>query len=357
MTEDFMKNRKKLVIACLCALTASAVFFTGCSGSDASNAARISTSTAHQVDAVVKKLDTVSDKSFKFPTAFGNNFFTDGDQNKNQDAFFTGSYTPGPEYRRRINGNRTGRYVAEHFTLEELNQDNKNRTAYLDKFDDLYVLCADISAINTKIKNRTEEIIRKNAENKIMAQNLKKTKASAETFSNISRKNEEINYELQKLNKDRNKLARQTRLLPDSGDNINVDALTVKYSSIMEKLNKRLESLEALDKSISDINNSMKNTTAATQNQQYNATQNQPYSATQDPQYYSTQNRQQNNMGYPITSPQNGGTDNFYRPVNPIHNLTEAEKQQIRQFQEQREKIMRQFREQHSQRPEQRITA
>ena len=161
-----MRNRRKWILAALCVITAAAMITTatvlmaGCNKSNAASAARTANVTTKRADSVMKHIDTVDNKSFRFPRAFGDEFFvcTEGDcVTVSGHETARDKSTHGDEIRkpnreqRRIGEYRRSRYKQKHFDMGRLNQNNEQRIAYLNRLDDLYLLCADISAANALV--------------------------------------------------------------------------------------------------------------------------------------------------------------------------------------------------------------
>jgi hypothetical protein len=143
-------------------------------------------------------LENVNIADFKFPAAFGSDFFLadsasgkfDGKINycadgncattvnaHNYQYIRTSDIKMKKEGRkgkakRAISGDREG-YKSRHFEMSKINDANPVRAAYYEKLDDLYIICADIAAANEKSKQVTTNIKSESAELKSLAKELK----------------------------------------------------------------------------------------------------------------------------------------------------------------------------------------
>jgi len=227
------RNRKKWALAALTLLTAAVLIAAGvtlsaCSNSNAASAIRSSDNTAKRVASVVKVMDKVETTHFKFPSVFGDEFEA----------------------------------LASPVSAD-LNRPQKY-SDYISRMDNLYGTCAEISAINEQIKQRITEIKQENSETKRLAQQLKISKAGKANYAAIERQNADTRRELGRLYKHRGKLAKSTKRLPDTGNNINVDAMTARYSALKDKLEERLNLLTAVKERIQDVNSTMYTVTQTT---------------------------------------------------------------------------------------------
>jgi len=222
------RNRKKWALAALTLVTAATLIAAGvtlgaCSGSSAARAAKASDNTASRVGSVIKLLDTVDTAQFKFPAAFGEEF---------------------ESLASPVNANTS------------LNRPKKYN-AYINSMDNLYGTCAEISAMNAQIKQCITEIEHANNETKKLAGQLKNSNTAAANCAAIERQNADTRRDLGRLYKDRGKLVKSTKKIPDTGNNINVDVMTERYSELKNKLEQRLDLLTAVKERIQDVNSTM----------------------------------------------------------------------------------------------------
>ena len=248
-------NKKTLVLAGVAVCTSLALMFSGCTkATNAATAAKMSVGTAQRAENVVAKLDTVEISDFKFPTAFGNDFFANESSSSNgivNTSMNFSSDLNSPQTKnsaRRIVNNNPNRYKSKHFDSEKLNNNNTARNAYLDKMDDLYVLCADIAAANNAVGKLSTEIKRESTRMKQTAVEFKddKTNRTKEGYKKLNELNDKVNGDLNRLANDRYNVKRRVKSLPKSGNDINVEAMTKRYAVVMNRLDTRLELLSSL---------------------------------------------------------------------------------------------------------------
>ena len=209
---------RKFLVFGLCVMVA--VLMVGCSVSSAAGASRAANATAKRADAVVGRLESVNQEEFNFPTAFGtDNFFVGGGVHA--------GYEPG------------------HFCLSELNFDNPARVEFMNKLDDLYILCADITAANNAQARLIESVKHETAQMRILASELATMKFKHD-WSEFNKVNKDVDETLRLLNKDRNAVAKKLKILPRSSVNINPEAMFTRYSVVMDRLDNRVEMLEDL---------------------------------------------------------------------------------------------------------------
>lgn len=271
-----IKNKKKWVLAGLAVMTASALMLGACGSANATSTARSAERTAREVDMVVASVKPIDEKSFNFPAMFGNDFFIKensasvmpvstgillaGDENTSKDGNTIEPDADSVKKSRAINKSRKNGYKSRHFNINKINTENEVRNSYYDKLDDLYVLCADISAANEKINTRLTEIKTENNEMKRLSKELKKSKKAKGDFRSIQGKTAQTNSDLKRLYKDRKGINKQVKSLPRSTDSLNVENMTVRYNAIMNKLDSRLQMLDSIKNEMAEINSFMSST-------------------------------------------------------------------------------------------------
>ncbi|MCL2755995.1 MAG: hypothetical protein FWE45_02990 [Firmicutes bacterium] len=279
--------KKKAIFGGIVIGTCCVLLLSGCNANSADAAARMSDKTANRADTIIKKIDTYEDTHYRFPSAFGNEFFvTDHDYKddfrfKSETSYEikdnTSSYQKDAAKSRGIkmfrptskkinkktpatvnaNTNEINqRYQARHFEHTKLNQNNQKKQAYMNRLDDLYMLCADISAANTK-QNQLISQIRE--ESNMLRQNAsglygKKTKAD---WSEFNKAHDDTNKAMTKLYRDRNSVGKRIRMLPKKSDNVHPEKLTTRYQYVMSKLDCRIDKLEQTKSGLERMNNSI----------------------------------------------------------------------------------------------------
>lgn len=243
------------IIAVALALTflASGIL-SGCNAKNSASAANAGKMSAKKVDMTIDKLDTFEDKDFKFPAAFGNDFFVDETKS-------AADCTPGTDCEpciRRINHKG---YRAKYLGNRQLNHDSAARSKFLDDFDDLYVLCADISAANAKCKAKIAEINKENKELKQLSKEMKKSKKKGEkTFAKFNFSYRELNESVTKLNRNRNHVKAEVKRSKRSGSALDVETLTMRNLMILNRVENRLSLLEDVHERLVKFNEAIRQT-------------------------------------------------------------------------------------------------
>lgn len=258
---------KKALTAVVAVSAAAAMIMTGCNASSARAASAQSENTAKRTDTVMKRMDTFSDKDFKFPQHFGHDFFIKEDKTKTGEVSGTQTETENrgennarvtmnPQTRasaRRMINENPNRYQAKHYKYADVNMDNEARVKLYERLDDLYLLCADLSAANKKQDQKKAEIREQANLLRKHSKELKGKKIKTDWGKfNTAQKN--TKKSLDELYKDRGKLSKRVRTIPKSGGNINVDAMTSRYSAIMNKMDARLNKLDKVHNDLYEMN-------------------------------------------------------------------------------------------------------
>ena len=242
-----------ILITIVCAI---ALVISGCHKSSANSAGTASLKTADQLEATVKRLESLSIQDFNFPATLGSDFFVDLNSAITTQTSNSRSIRNTTE--RAFGGSK---YRSRHFNIENLNRMAHTRNAFLDKLDDLYILCADISAANEKCKKAIEDIKIASTELKSNAKAIKKSDIdNKQTFTQFKDANSELDSAVKKLQSDRNNIKNRIKELPkNSKSSIDVDSLTMRYMMIMNKVETRLKLLEDTKEKIANLNNEAKN--------------------------------------------------------------------------------------------------
>ena len=262
-------NKKGLILAGVAICTSLAVFLGGCGrATDAAGAASVSVKAAQSAESVVAKLDTVAVADFKFPASVGNDFFVAGGVTNEAEngvkalvesvsgrAVDGGAKKRG-SVRRVTNSNK---YKSKHFDTSKLNENNTARNAYLDKVDDLYVLCADIVAANNAIAQTSADIKSESIRMKQTSVQLKAAKTDKKDMDlkKFNDQHARFGSNLNKLSSDKNNVKKRVKKLPKAGASLDVDAANKRYLAVMGRLETRLKLLDAVKTDMQLMNQSL----------------------------------------------------------------------------------------------------
>jgi len=281
--------KTKIALASVAVLTCGAMLFTGCGNANNANAAaRMSGKTAKRADNIVKKMDTYQDTHYKFPNSFGNDFFVKS-HDYNNDFYFRSETTAQKKYdgkqkktftsrtktkkhspnmvgafaRKNTNNKKAsnkapmsvnnGPYTARHFTSEQLNPNNTTKKAYLDRYNDLYMLCADISAANAKQHRLIQDIRNETTNLRHGAASMYGNRTKRD-FTEFNKAHEETQKAMTALYRDRSSVGKGIRMLPKRTDNASHESLCMRYQVIMNKLDSRIEKLERTKDGLARMN-------------------------------------------------------------------------------------------------------
>jgi hypothetical protein len=289
----------KKILASIGILVAAALILGGCAPANAKSAGAAAESTAGKAEAAVMKLETLTTEDFAFPAVLGTDFFVaDGantDEANADGASMDGTSTNGADINsadmltgdvrtsgtdnteapakfpegngtnfthsgyanaRRVQSGNTAKYKSRHFDVQTLNHAGAARTTFYDRLDDLYVLCADISAANEKCKEVAEEIKIESAQLRQLAAELKSGNQSGKgVFEQFNRLNAEMGDAVAALYKDRGAIQNKLRAIPkNQGSSIDVESETQRYLMIMNKVEARLAMLQNAHNKIKELN-------------------------------------------------------------------------------------------------------
>jgi len=223
---------KKLGLAVLGLVLASALIITGCSASSSASASRIAESSAKRSDSIVGKLEVIDDAQFNFPLGFGSNFFKSD-----------------------VNAG----FEPRHFDIDDLNLDNPERIAFMNQLDDLYKLCADIVAGNRVQAQIIRDIRQETSIMRCLSEELSTQKIKDFDWAEFNRARDDIDTAVSELRRDRNKIERKLRVLPRSTVNINPEAMSTRFMKVMDRIDARVEMLESLKFALFRMNLEMQN--------------------------------------------------------------------------------------------------
>ena len=210
-------NKKILVPVAV--LTTGALLLTGCGGNSTAAASRRASDAARKTDTIVKKLDTYTDAHYNFPQSFQGTGF----RMKNQDCF--GCPTP---------------------------------TNFQSRMDGMHGLCADISNANARKTSLVQEVRHEAQTARNLSHQLRGKRVRNADWNEFNRAHDNLKTNLRELSKQRGKMHRDVRMVPRGNKNINVDAMTNRYSTINNKLTARTTALENIRQDLNTMNSAMK---------------------------------------------------------------------------------------------------
>jgi|GEM_PF-4525717 len=214
-----MTNKRILAITAAVLIVGVIFAAAGCNPSSVNAVGASGINTANRISATVSKLESLTDKDFKFPAMLGEDYYL------NQDA--------------------AQQYMSHH-----------SKNAFYKKVDDLYALCADIKTANEQCNQLTAQIKKEAAELKNLSKELKKhqkqfKKQDFAEFNSI--KKELIKADAQ-LRGDRNRIKSRLKSVPDQSSDIKIEDSTMRYMMIMSKLDKRLGLLKSEQEKLVRLN-------------------------------------------------------------------------------------------------------
>ena len=236
-----------LVVAVSAAITASAFALSGCGEANASSAGRTVDMAAMRTNEIVESIENPSDKDFEFPRAFGNDF-SGARENR---ANFIDPFNSWRKDRRgenRIDPEKRRQHITRPKAYRE----------YIDKMDDLYLICADISERNAEIKAKRNTIKAEAAQSKTLSNEIKTKRLAsgidAEVYEDIEAQCADILTKAKRIQSERTRATDAIRDFPMRGDNLNVAAETERYTKILKALDRRLGALAELEVAIAKVN-------------------------------------------------------------------------------------------------------
>jgi len=230
-------KKKLCIIASALALTIFAGgVLAGCNPNTASGAANNGKITARKIEATVNRLEVMNDKDFKFPAVFGDEFFSEGTLPEENNC------PPGVKCKPPV---RRSRYVPKHVGNRRLNREGKTHSEFLDKLDDLFISCADISSANEKCNQKISAIREEVKQYQKNMGDLRKTKkAGKDTYARVNSNNKQLDESAKKLSRDRNRLRESSFGQKPNENSVDVEAMTMRNQKIMGKVENRLRLLE-----------------------------------------------------------------------------------------------------------------
>ena len=280
---------KKKLIGGFAVITCGVMLLTGCGeATSASAAARMSDKTANRADSVLSKLETFEDSHYNFPAAFGGDFFIkeNSDTQKfrqENPTFATRNF--GKERTAQVNATPTNpeevaskkpkrpklskrtkkeqstahdaRYSPKYFQRESLNLQNPARVSYMNSLDDLYSLCADVSAANAHKNKLVSEIRSSAATMRGLAQELRGAKHIRDNWAEFNKAQKEADKGLTELYRDRKNLQKSLKVLSNN-THIEPEGMSTRYNVVLNKLDSRVQKLEATKAGLCNMNNAMR---------------------------------------------------------------------------------------------------
>ena len=243
-----MKKVLCIIAAALCLTFLASGILSGCDANNSASAANAGKNTVKKIDNTMGALETMEDKDFGFPGVLGNDFFVE------DSAEPAGVDTETTSRRLSQRG-----YRAKHLGNRKLNPNGTARTKYLDKVDDLYVLCADISAANADCAQIAAAIRQEAKTLRALSDELKKSgKKGKLTFSKFNAGNRQLNESVTKLYRDRNRIKAAVKGAKTRGAALDVEASTMRGLMIMAKLENRLKLLRDTHEKLVLMNNEVR---------------------------------------------------------------------------------------------------
>jgi hypothetical protein len=242
-----MKKLICIIAASLILTILASGILSGCEANNAASAANAGKNTAKKLENTVAKLEVMNDSDFGFPAVFGNEFFTEEQE----------ILRPTAPVSRRVNQRN---YRAKHFGDRKLNQDGSARTKYLDQVDDLYVLCADISAANAQCNEKVAEIKEEIKKLEELSNEIKKSgKKGKYAFAKFNYNNKMLNESVTKLYRDRNRIRSAAKNNDKQrGNAFDVETATMHNLKIVDKLEVRLKLLDDTHEKLVAMNETMR---------------------------------------------------------------------------------------------------
>jgi len=243
--------KRKFLIGALCLTLCTTLLLSGCNNNANLQAANKSRTTASRAQTVVKRLDTYSNEKFNFPSALGENFFE------------TQKSTKSPKIVNATPPMQSKRYMPKFFTKSELNNSCPIRTQYLNRLDDLYALCADITMANEYKEELIEEIKFESERARSLGSEFKKnsqTKSKrkktnqVQNLDSLNQIRKETDISIRLLNRDKGHMTRPVKRLPKSDAPLCLDSLEKQYLEIMSHLESRITKLENVLNGLLDMN-------------------------------------------------------------------------------------------------------
>lgn len=242
------------------------VLSTGCGNANsAASAARLSDKTAKRCDYVLRKLDTFENSHFNFPAAFGGEFFVDGYEVKAPIIKKTKkSNKSKPSSVASVSGALAmddiidARYLPRFFEKENLNMENPTRQFFLDGIDDLYKICADVSAANSYKNQLIADMRYEAATMRGLASDLRNKRVKA-NWAEFNRANKEADRRLTAIYRDRKTVKNSLGMVGGSGYITEPQMMGTRYGVILNKLDARVMKLESAKRAMVDVNNAMRN--------------------------------------------------------------------------------------------------
>lgn len=275
---------KKIIIIVAVALILTMLVsgvFSGCDAKNSASAANAGKNSSKKIDMTIARLEHLKDKDFRFPSAFGNDFFASENNNKQTndsdllvsaqanccppgvdcapEASSVNNCPPGVDCAPNARYVNQQGYKAKHFGNRQINHQGASRTKFLDKFDDLYVLCADISAANAKCQEKVTAINEENRELKQLSKEMRKSNVKGkENFAKFNYCNRELNGSVTKLSRDRNHIKSKVNGTKNRSNSIDVEGMTMRNLMILNTVENRLSLLEDTHTKLLKTNDSMR---------------------------------------------------------------------------------------------------
>jgi len=239
-----MKKILSILAAALALTILASGLLTGCNANNSGSAANAGKNTARKIEITVDRLEIMRDKDLGFPGVFGNEFLLE-----ENDAIHAHDprIVPLPA---KLDDCPSGVDCKPSWRRK-----NKNYSEFLGKFDDLYILCADISAKNAKCNEKVDAIRGEVKQLRKLSGEVRKSKKSGKSaYTKFNEDNKQLGKSVVKLNRDRNKIRMNAKRQKPSETAVDVESMTVRNAKLLNKVDNRLRLLEATHENLVKLN-------------------------------------------------------------------------------------------------------
>ena len=228
----YMKKFAIITALSLVITVAVALGTSGCAKVDAKSAAHETNLMVRRTADVLKSLESIENSQFKFPNAFDKGFL------------------------------KTNQIREKHSRHQKMRSSSDEYDNYLEKLDDLYLICSEISDKNEQIASKTAQIRDLVSVTRDLTKQLydgrKELENNNEIYEEIKAQSVSTRQNLERLFSDRRSITKQIRQLPDT-NNMNVNLSNVRFERIRERINYRIEMLDAVINNLEKLNNKLEN--------------------------------------------------------------------------------------------------
>jgi len=244
------------VIAATLALTILATgVMSGCGAVNSSaSAATAGKKTARMIETTMSRLEVMNDSDFNFPTAFGNEFSIQKGKAEKEKTTRSPKIHPVP-IPAQLDCPPGVECTAHN---EHYRSDSYSR--YLERFEDLYVLCVGISVANTTNNAKADAIREEVKELRRLSNELRNARRkNKDAFERFNQQNKGLKESTHQLHRDRNKIrmgANQSKKVNKNA--IDVEAKTERNLKLMEKVERRQKLLDETHEKLVKLNSEIR---------------------------------------------------------------------------------------------------